>query len=110
MKKIKFSELKNLDANKNYFIEFTTSWCGDCHMMKPIIENLEHWVNENNKEIVFLEVDAEESNLYRNKDSGWDAYKVPSFFIVNKGNKKHIGYEYKPIEFFKEQIIKLEDA
>ncbi len=105
---IKFSKLKDLDPNKNYLIQFSTKWCGDCKMMKPVIDNLENWAKENNKEITIIEVDAEEANLYRNKDSEWDAYKVPSFYIVNKGKKKHIGYEYLPIDLFKEEIDKLD--
>ena len=108
MKKIKFEELDNLDLNKNYFIEFSTEWCGDCRMMKFVMDNLQHWVDENNKDVELLVVDADEANLFGKETSEWKVYKVPSFFIINKGIKKHIGYEYLPIDLFKEEINKLD--
>ena len=96
MKKIKWESAKaELKTDKVIFLEFSTTWCGDCKMMQPIVNELEAKLSGSN--IEFIEVDAEEANLLR-KDEEFNVSKVPAFYVV-KGNKKQfLGFEYQPLE------------
>ena len=99
MKKMRWNEAQDfMNSNENVFLMFTTSWCGDCQMMKPFIEKIES--DMNGKNITFIEVNAEEAGIFRNSGK-WDASKVPSYFVVKNGEPKHIGFEFMPAEVLK---------
>lgn len=96
MKKLIWSEAQEL-INKNQgviFLEFSTTWCGDCKMMKPFVEQVEKQFE--GKDVTFIEVDAEEANTFRG-NAEWQVLKVPSFFVLNKDKKEHVGYEFQPV-------------
>ncbi len=73
-------------------------------MMEPVIDNVESEINLTNNDVKFIEVDAEEANLFRQVDSQFKVLKVPSFYIVKDGVAKHIGYEYQPFDLLVESI------
>lgn len=105
MKQLKWSEAKELIDNNQgiIFLEFSTSWCGDCKMMKPFVEQVENQFKDKN--VTFIEVDAEEANTFRG-NAEWEVLKVPSFFVLNKKQKNHIGYEFQPVAKLVEAINK----
>lgn len=102
MKKMLWEDAKKEINNGVVFLKFTTAWCGDCKMMEPITDELEKMMI--GREIKFIEVDAEEAQLFRNAESDIQVLKVPSFFVIRNGVKKHLGYEYQPIELFIEEL------
>ncbi|MEA4115591.1 thioredoxin family protein [Mycoplasma sp. 744] len=100
MKKISFNELKEILERKDYakklfFLVFTTSWCNDCKIMKPIIKEL-YEDYKTRDDVIFLEIDAEEANLYKNASSNWEIFKVPSFVYYKNNKILKILYEYYP--------------
>ena len=103
---LKWNEAKKEIQKGTVFLEFFTSWCGDCKMMDPIVENAENEISKHRKDVKFIKVNAEEANLYKDNNSNWEVLKVPSFFIIKNGDKKHIGYEYLPIETLTKPFIK----
>lgn len=105
MKELKWEEAKKEIQTGTTFLVFFTSWCGDCKMMEPVISNAENEILKHNKKVKFIKVNAEEANLFRDKNSNWEVLKVPSFFIIKNGIKKHIGYEYMPIDKITKHFI-----
>lgn len=93
IEKMTWSEAqKNLDKGVVY-LEFTTEWCGDCKMMKPVVEKVAaHFKDEKNFRLI--QVDAEEAKLFRNSDSKWQVLKVPTHTILNNGIIKLRHFEY----------------
>ena len=78
------------------YLWFGTQWCGDCHMMLPIIEEVEkQFLNK----VTFIKVDAEESKLFR-VESKFQVKTVPTHVFINNSEIKSIMYEYIP-----EQVI-----
>ncbi len=82
---------------------FTTEWCGDCKMAKPILRDLQKEFA--NDPISFVEVDAQEAALFGRENSGsWKVLKVPAFYLVKDGHAHLLGYEYLPFEKLKQAI------
>lgn len=104
MKKLKWEEAKiELQKEELTFLEFSTAWCGDCHMMAPVVSNLENSFKEQGISINFIEVDAEEANLLR-KTEVYNVSKVPAFYVVKGSKKELIGFEYQPLEMLESKI------
>lgn len=96
--------LKNSD--KAIYLEFTTEWCGDCIMMEPIVEEfVSHF--DGDKDVLFLKVDAEEANLFRDANSKYKILKVPSHLFIKNNKILKTLYEYNPKEVLIEELNKL---
>lgn len=98
-------KLIDSNLNKNIYLWFGTNWCGDCHMMLPIVQN----VYENYKDddsIIFIKVDAEEAGIFR-KESKWKVLKVPTHIFIKKGEIQTILYEYISYEKIVQEIEKM---
>ncbi|RIV16578.1 thioredoxin family protein [Mycoplasmopsis gallopavonis] len=95
---------KNQD-DKLIFLEFTTTWCGDCQMMRPIVQQVVSKYS-NNPNIQFIEVDAEEAQLFRNPDTKWKVLKVPTLMLIQGQEILEKGYEYIPAEILESWIDK----
>ena len=96
MKSININQLKEEIKKGTVFAMFTTTWCPDCKMMKPVIEELE---NEN-ENVSFFEIDAEQNQVFRKGNIA----KVPSFILYKNGEEKHLGYEYIPKEILEKDL------
>ncbi|MGV2393460.1 UNVERIFIED_CONTAM: hypothetical protein O8I53_11195 [Campylobacter lari] len=69
--------------------------------MKTIVQKVE---NEfiTNSNVVFYEIDAEESKLYLSLDSKYQIFQIPAFAVV-KGDKIHYnGYKIYPKEILRD--------
>ncbi len=104
MKKVTLEEAQILFTNQQkYFVMFTTSWCPDCKMMKIQLKDI---INEfKDKPITFIEIDAQQANLFRKNENGWQVLKVPAFFTVKQNHHYFIGYEYTPIPIIKDALL-----
>lgn len=97
---------KFIENNKNIiYLWFGTVWCGDCHMMLPIVEQVEELFKAN-EDISFIKVDAEEAKLFRQK-SKYKVERVPTHIFIKNSEIKSILYEYIPKEVIIEEIDKL---
>lgn len=101
---LKWEEAKKIINKGNVFLTFKTAWCPDCKMMEMMLEPVIKELKEQG--IVFdeIEVDAEEADLFREAKE-WNVLKVPSFYVIQNGQKEHIGYEFVPLDLIKEKII-----
>ncbi|MEE3928321.1 thioredoxin family protein [Mycoplasmopsis ciconiae] len=93
------------EKDKVLFLEFTTTWCGDCKMMKPVVESLAKSYSDNNK-VEFIKIDAEEAQLFRNADNKWQILKVPTHMVIVNGEILSKGYEYYPKEILNTWVEK----
>jgi len=73
-------------------------------MMESVVDDTEKKIKEENVNAEFIRVDAEEAKLFRESNSEFQVLKVPSFFVIKDGVKKHIGYKYFPVEAFIDSI------
>ncbi|WP_322961428.1 thioredoxin family protein [Mycoplasmopsis cynos] len=89
--------INNNKKNNLIFLVFTTEWCGDCKMMKRTFDSVAAKFS-NNKEIAFINVDAEEANLFRNPDTKWKVIKVPTMMLLDGDEIIQKAYEYVPEE------------
>lgn len=105
--RLKWAEAQELVKNNKdsdlLFLEFTTDWCGDCKMMKPVVTKLASWFSEEDN-IKFVNVDAEEAQLFRNPDSRWQVLKVPTHILLKGQEIVEKAYEYVPGEVLKTWI------
>lgn len=107
MKTILWKEAQNLLENKPVtYLWFGTEWCGDCQMMLPVVESVEKHF-ENNSNVQFIKVDAEEAKLFRVPDSIYKVKKVPTHIFLKSGKIINILYEYIPEEIIIDQIKNL---
>ncbi len=83
--------IKN-NPDKIIYLLFVTNWCGDCHMMMPICENVSYEYS-NHENISFIQVDAEEANIFR-KDSEYKVDRVPTHVFIKNSKIRSIMYEY----------------
>ncbi|WP_027121386.1 thioredoxin family protein [Mycoplasma leonicaptivi] len=107
--KLKWAEAeKILNANKPgelIFITFTAEWCGDCQMMKRPLNYVADKFKDR-PEIKFINVDAEEAQLFRNPDTKWAVLKVPTMILLSGQEIIEKGYEYIPEEIMIDWIDK----
>lgn len=108
MTKLKWNEAKKIITDKQnqdmlYFLEFTTTWCPDCKMMKPVVTQIFNEYRDN-KNITFYEIDAEEAKLFRDINSPFKVLKVPAFVYFKNNQILKIAYEYYPKEILKQFI------
>ncbi|WP_036463626.1 thioredoxin family protein [Mycoplasmopsis sturni] len=87
------------------FVMFTVTWCGDCKMMMPVVKKLDEKYSGNSK-IQFLEVDAEEAQLFRNPNTKWEVLKAPTLMLLKGTEIVEKGYEYIPDQVLTEWIEK----
>lgn len=85
------------------YLIFSVTWCGDCKMMKPIIEEVANNFSDN-KKVQIIEVDAEESKLFRDPKSEYQVLRVPTHIVLKDGKILNRGYEYMPREILVEWI------
>ncbi len=92
--------------SKIVYLWFGSSHCGDCIMMEPIIKELiKHFSKD--KDIVFLKVDAEESQLFRDTNSKYKVLRIPTHVFIINDKIINIMYEYIPLELMINEINKL---
>ena len=62
-------------------IDFYADWCGPCHMMEPIIKELEEEL-EGKVEFEQVDVDAEQE-----KAQEYGVMSIPTFVIIKNGKE-----------------------
>ncbi|WP_406613903.1 thioredoxin family protein [Mycoplasma corogypsi] len=97
--------IEQMHSDQLIFLVFTTKWCGDCKMMKPILNQV-YEKYKNNKQITFMEVDAEESQMFRNPNTKYQVLRVPTMLFIKEGQIIEKGYEYIPEEVLSNWIEK----
>ncbi|MFV8401476.1 thioredoxin family protein [Mycoplasma sp. 005V] len=97
--------IENNPSDHLLFLNFTTNWCGDCKMMKPIVESVASEY-ENNDKITFINIDAEEAKLFREHDNKWKVLKVPTMLLLQGDEILERGYEYMPMQILSNWISK----
>lgn len=102
MREIEYKDLKKEISGKLALVMFSTSWCPDCKMMKFLIEQIE----DKHKNVDFIEIDAEKTDLFRTDDSEFKVLKVPSFYLIDDKDSEHLGYEFVPITKIENAIKK----
>ncbi|CAM9100368.1 co-chaperone YbbN [Mycoplasma marinum] len=104
MKDLTLKEFEQIKNNKGVVIvDFYTTWCGDCHMMKPVFDNLANEYEP--KGVNFVTVDAEKNSIFQTS-GGYDVLKVPTFIVFKDGKEVDRGVEYQPIDLMKEWLDK----
>ena len=61
------------------FVEFSTTWCGPCHAMAPMIAEL---ANQFAGNVKFVEVDADKNPGLASR---FDIFSVPTFLVLLEG-------------------------
>ena len=69
-----FTDLDQIKKDENYIIVFSSTTCGPCQTMKPVLKALD----ENNKNILFFEIDTGSSPELA---SHFGVRGVPSIYI-----------------------------
>lgn len=106
MEYIKWIDAQKILGNKKVtYLWFGADWCGDCQMMKPILEEVEkHFAK--NKNIQFIKVNVQEARIFK-EETEYKVYKIPTHVLMHKGEIKNILYEYVPKEVLIDEIEKL---
>ncbi|VEU59642.1 Thioredoxin [Mesomycoplasma neurolyticum] len=90
---MKWADAQKEIENGVVYLEFAVDWCGDCIMMKPIIEKVANHF-ENNKNVKMIRVDAEESGLFRKANTRFEVLRVPTHIILKNGEIIFKKFEY----------------
>ncbi len=98
---ITIQELEQIKKEGVVIVDFYTTWCGDCAMMKPVFDSLA--TEYEPKGAKFLTVDAEASNVFHNA-SDYSILKVPTFIVFKDGKEVARGTEYQPKELMKQWL------
>ncbi|WP_029513597.1 hypothetical protein [Mycoplasmopsis primatum] len=102
MKKVKWETAQNIyknpDANNDvFFIFFTLENDLNSLLMKSVIKEVEHHFIHNSN-VLFLEIDAIEAELYREPNTKFQVLEVPTFAIIKNNNIYNIGHNFYPKE------------
>jgi thioredoxin 1 len=89
MKDISLDQFKellySLDNKTRVIIKFTASWCGPCKKIQPVVEEL---LNTLPKNIIFIEIDIDESlELYILLKKYKQVNGIPATLVYNTRNK-----------------------
>ncbi|MGZ9413506.1 thioredoxin family protein [Mycoplasma sp. 480] len=85
------------------YLEFTTTWCGDCKMMAPVVQKVADHFDENSG-LKMINVDAEEAQLFRKEGTRFEVLRVPTHLVLKDGKILNKGFEYFPKEVLIEWI------
>lgn len=92
MEKILLEQLsQKITTDERLLVIVSAEWCGECRMLKLLIDK----VKEDYPEIVFAEIDADQDDLWENKD--FEVKEVPTFLLFKNGEmiKTVSGYQYE---------------
>jgi thioredoxin 1 len=91
-------EVKN--ATKPVVLDIYASWCGPCHQMNPIIEELE---KEFGDRYIFAKLNVDEARDISIKEYG--VTSVPTFVFIKDGIVKGKETGYMSKETFQEKMF-----
>ena len=77
-----------LESEKPVLVEFSTSWCGPCKAMKPILEEVEQLYVDRVK---FCKIDAEQNPKLA---QALEIHGLPALVLVKQGNVLGISCGY----------------
>uniref|UniRef100_A0A452URX7 Thioredoxin n=1 Tax=Ursus maritimus TaxID=29073 RepID=A0A452URX7_URSMA len=79
-----FQEALNGAGDKLVVVDFSATWCGPCKMIKPFF----HSLSEKYSNVVFLEVDVDDSiTLVEDVAAECEVKCMPTFQFFKKGQK-----------------------
>jgi len=87
MKKIKTLEEFRNNVNEKVdcaVLKFTATWCGPCRVVAPILEELEKEYKDNEKKVLFFEIDSTNDRELVNE---FEVKAVPTLIFFNKGER-----------------------
>ncbi|MBG0730511.1 thioredoxin domain-containing protein [Mycoplasma sp. 'Moose RK'] len=87
------------------YLEFAADWCGDCKMQEPVNTELVEYF-KNRSDVKLIKVDAEESGLFRKKNTEYEVLFVPTHFIFKNGKVLFKEFNYVPAETLIAEIEK----
>jgi thioredoxin 1 len=90
-----------IESNSKVIVKYYADWCGSCRLFSPKFKRMSE--NENNKDVVFIDVNAEENEEAR-KFAGVD--NLP-FFATIKGGQLLEGSATSKEEYVQEMLERL---
>ncbi|MEG7280121.1 thioredoxin domain-containing protein [Mesomycoplasma ovipneumoniae str. Black Butte] len=103
MKKMLWKDAQEEIKTGVVYLEFAVDWCGDCKMQEPVNEELSEYF-KNRTDVKLIQVNAEEAQLFRKKDTEYEVLFVPTHFVFKDGKPIFKKFEYAPAELLIETI------
>lgn len=105
LEKLLWKDAQNEIEKGVVLLEFYVTWCGDCKMMAPVMENLSNYYKDN-PNVQIIKVDAEESGLFRKQGTRFEVLKVPTQLVLKDGEILFKNFEYCPKEKWIQEVDK----
>ncbi|WP_406615843.1 hypothetical protein ACJA25_00990 [Mycoplasmopsis hyopharyngis] len=102
MKEVKWTDIEPIiynDHNKDiiYFLEFISKSDDKWKIMNKILEKVEkHFADQ--KSLIFLQIDADEANLFNDLNSNFEIFRCPAHIILKNKEIIFKGYDNYPKE------------
>ncbi|UWD34237.1 thioredoxin family protein [Mesomycoplasma molare] len=103
LKKLTWEEAQKEINDGVVYLEFTTTWCGDCKMMSPIVKQVENHFKDEPR-LKMINVNAEEAQLFRKEGTKFEVLRVPTHIVLKDGEILNKGFEYFPKDIIIEWI------
>ncbi|MGL4950249.1 MAG: thioredoxin family protein [Mycoplasma sp.] len=104
MNKMLWKDAIDIIENDNVYLYCGSDWCKDCKEMLPIVESISQLALEKNWNLKFINIDAQEANLFRDPDTKYKVIYVPAHILIKNGNVIEIFYEIQTKEFLINKI------
>lgn len=105
LEKLLWKDAQNEIEKGVVLLEFYVTWCGDCKMMAPVMENLSNYYKDN-PNVQIIKVDAEESGIFRKQGTRFEVLKVPTQLVLKDGEILFKNFEYCPKEKLIQEVDK----
>ena len=86
------AEVLEMSHHQLVLVDFTAEWCGPCHMLAPVIANLnEEWHGA--VRVGHLDIDAQLQTA-----AAYDVLSIPTLLLFKNGEpvERIVGYQPKP--------------
>lgn len=75
-----FEEIATYVQTEKTVFLFTTTWCGDCQFIQPIMPEIEAQFPD----FRFVEIDRD---VYEELSNVWNIFGIPSLVVTERGNE-----------------------
>ncbi|MGL4948512.1 MAG: thioredoxin family protein [Mycoplasma sp.] len=104
MKNMLWKDAQELIKSGNTYLYCGSHWCKDCVEMLPVAEEISKIAEANNWNLNFINVDAQEANLFRDPNTKYKVLYVPSHILLIDGEVQEIHYEIQTTDFLISRI------